>query len=160
MHISIFDSHLNCRLQNLMLWTLAKILLFGKVLTLPNNTMSWQLCQSKFFTNYHMERRTLKKTFSPPLTLFSTLLKLFRFLLYTFVFCKCFQSNRLPHLSPNFNPFPNKPWFSRVCSASLIKTLWEKKKLLITSNFSFSQSVFYWFGELSAIFLKFKSVVC
>ena len=49
------------------------------------------------------------------------------------------------------NPFPNKPWFLRVCSRSLSKTLWEKEKLLITSNFSFSHSVFYLFGELSVI---------
>ena len=41
------------------------------------------------------------------------------------------------------NPFPNKPWFLRVCSTSLLKTLWEKEKLLVTSNFSFSHSVFY-----------------
>ena len=39
----------------------------------------------------------------------------------------------------NINPFPNKPWFLRVCSTSLLKTLWEKEKLLVTSNFSFSQ---------------------
>ena len=44
------------------------------------------------------------------------------------------------------NPFPNKPWFLRVCSTSLAKTLWEKEKLLVTSNFSFSHSVFYPFG--------------
>ena len=31
------------------------------------------------------------------------------------------------------NPFPNKPWFLRVCSSSLFKTLWEKEKLLITA---------------------------
>ena len=41
-----------------------------------------------------------------------------------------------------FNPFPNKPWFLRVCSTSLLKTLWEKEKLLVTSNFFFSNSVF------------------
>ena len=58
------------------------------------------------------------------------------------------------------NPFQNKPWFFRVCSTSLLKTLWEKEKLLVTSNFSFSQSVFYLFGELLAIFIKFKIVVC
>ena len=40
------------------------------------------------------------------------------------------------------NPFPNKPWFSNVCSVSLLKTLWEKEKLLITSDFSFSPLVF------------------
>ena len=25
----------------------------------------------------------------------------------------------------SLNPFPNKPWFLCVCSASLLKTLWE-----------------------------------
>ena len=60
---------------------------------------------------------------------------------------------------PQFNPFPNKPWFLRVCSTSLLKTLWEKEKLLVTSNFSFSHSVFYLFGELSPIFVKIKIVV-
>ena len=42
-----------------------------------------------------------------------------------------------------FNPFPNKPWFLRVCSSYLLKTLEEKEKLLITSNFSYSLSIFY-----------------
>ena len=44
--------------------------------------------------------------------------------------------------STNINPFPNKPWFLRVCSTSLLKTLWEKEKLLVTSNFSFLQQCF------------------
>ena len=47
-----------------------------------------------------------------------------------------------------------------VSAVSLLKTLWEKEKLLATSNFSFSRSVFYPFGKLSAIFIKFKIVVC
>ena len=59
-----------------------------------------------------------------------------------------------------FNPFPNKPWFLRACSKSLLKTLWEKEKLLVTSNFSFSRSVFSPFGEHSLIFIKFEIVVC
>ena len=59
-----------------------------------------------------------------------------------------------------FNPFRNKPWFLCVCSTSLLKTLWEKEKLLVTSNFSFSHSVFYPFGELSGILIKFEIVVC
>ena len=59
-----------------------------------------------------------------------------------------------------FNPFPNKPWFLRVCSTSLLKTLWEKEKLLVMSNFSFSHSVFYPFGKLSAILINFEIVVC
>ena len=58
------------------------------------------------------------------------------------------------------NPFQNKPWFLHVCSTSLLKTLWEKEKLLVTSDFSFSHSVFYQFAELSAIFIKFETVVC
>ena len=63
-------------------------------------------------------------------------------------------------LIPILNPFPNKAWFLRVCSTSLLKTLWEKEKLLVTSNFSFSRSVFYLFGELSVIFIKFGIAVC
>ena len=35
-----------------------------------------------------------------------------------------------------------------VSSTSLLKTLWDKQKLLVTSNFSFSHSVFHSFGEL------------
>ena len=58
------------------------------------------------------------------------------------------------------NPFANKPWFLRVCSLSLLKTLWEKEKLLIMSNFSFSHSIFCPFGELTAIFINFKIVSC
>ena len=57
------------------------------------------------------------------------------------------------------NPFPNKPWFLRVCSTSLLKTLWEKEKLLVMSNFSFSNIVFCPFWELSVIFIKFKIVI-
>ena len=41
-----------------------------------------------------------------------------------------------------------------------LKTLSEKEKLLVTSNFSFSHSVFYLFRELSVIFIKFQIVVC
>ena len=58
------------------------------------------------------------------------------------------------------NPFPNKPWFLHVCRTHLLKTLWEKEKLLVMSNFSFSHSVFYPFGQLSAILIKLKIVVC
>ena len=57
------------------------------------------------------------------------------------------------------NPFPNKPWFLCVCCTSLLKTLWEKEKLLVMSNFSFSHSVFFQSRDLSAIFIKFV-VVC
>ena len=50
------------------------------------------------------------------------------------------------------------PDFLRICSrsTSLLETLWEKEKLLVTSTFSFSHSVFYPFGEFSAISLNLK----
>ena len=41
-----------------------------------------------------------------------------------------------------FKPFRNKPWFLSVCNTNLLKTQWEKEKLLVTSNFSFFHSVF------------------
>ena len=37
-----------------------------------------------------------------------------------------------------------------------METLWEKEKLLVTSNFSFSHSVFYPSDELSAFSIKFE----
>ena len=48
------------------------------------------------------------------------------------------------------NPSPKKPWFLHVCGTSRLKTLWEKEKLLATSNFYFSYSVF----------LPFKKTFC
>ena len=41
------------------------------------------------------------------------------------------------------NPFPHNDAFWRPWETSLLKTLWKKEKLLVTSNFSFSHSVFY-----------------
>ena len=38
-----------------------------------------------------------------------------------------------------FNPLPHNNTFWRLWETSLLKTLWEKEKLLVTSNFSFSQ---------------------
>ena len=46
---------------------------------------------------------------------------------------------------------------------SAVQVFWKhcgKRRNCVTSNFSFSNSVFYPFGELSAIFIKFKYVVC
>ena len=79
------------------------------------------------------------------------------FIMSNFVVHVCYLHFALLFL---FKPFPNKPWFLLVCRTSLLKTPWEKEKLLVTSNFSFSHSVFYPFGELSAFFIKFEIVVC
>ena len=66
-----------------------------------------------------------------------------------------------PELMCLFNPFTNKPWFLRVCSTSLLKTLREKencsKRL---RQFLFSHSIFKPYGKPSAIFIKFEIVVC
>ena len=66
------------------------------------------------------------------------------------LFPQCLQKNLFLQVVTRqhclINSFPNKPWFSCVCSTSLLKTLWEKEKLLVMSNFSFSHSVFYPFG--------------
>ena len=82
------------------------------------------------------------------------------------LFPQCFHKACLPGASIGVivwewvNPSPNKPWFLCLCSTSLLKTLKVKEKMLVMSYFSFSHSVFYPFGELSAIFIKFKIVVC
>ena len=59
------------------------------------------------------------------------------------------------------NPFPNKPWFLHVFSTNLLKTQCEKEKLLVTSNFSFSHSVFHPFWQNFIHFhLNFKIGIC
>ena len=63
------------------------------------------------------------------------------------------------HATFSINPFPNNPWFLHVCSKGLLKTPREKEKLLVTSSFSFSHSVFYSFGEPSAIFIKLEGQI-
>ena len=54
------------------------------------------------------------------------------------------------------NSFQNKLLFKLVRSMGLYEILWEKEKLLVTSNFSFSHGVFYHFGVHSNIFINFK----
>ena len=82
------------------------------------------------------------------------------------LFPQCFQKAfYLGYLGPlkvgiwqqRVNPFPNKPWFSRVCYTSLYKTPWEKEKLLVTSNFSFSHNVFLPFWRTSRHFPQIKN---
>ena len=40
------------------------------------------------------------------------------------------------------DPFPNNPWFSQPWAIGLLKTLWEKEKMLVTSIFSHFDNVF------------------
>ena len=46
-----------------------------------------------------------------------------------------------------------------MSAVQVLKTLLEKEKLLVMSNFNFSHSVFYPLGKLSYIFIKLKIVV-
>ena len=43
----------------------------------------------------------------------------------------------------SLNPLPHNDDFLRTGENSLLKTLWEKKKMLVTSIFFFSHNVFY-----------------
>ena len=55
------------------------------------------------------------------------------------------------------NPFPNKPWFLRVCSTSLTVG---KGEIARNEQFLLFPHCFYQFGELFAISIKFEIVVC
>ena len=79
-----------------------------------------------------------------------------------FVFARIMRLFGLKILSETrvFFDTPNITKHIYLDITSLLKTLWEKEKSLITSNFSFSHSVFYSFGELSAIFIKLKIFIC
>ena len=57
---------------------------------------------------------------------------------------------------PRFKTFANNPCFLCVCRTGLLKTPWKKEKLLVTSNFSFSHSVFYPYREPSATLINLK----
>ena len=102
----------------------------------------WELCLGTLFGKSRKHYGKRRKCWLPP-----------AFSPFPMMFSKTFFLSVV-------NPFPNKPGFLRVCSTGLLKTQWEKEKLLVTSNFSFSHRVFYSLRELSTIFIKFKIVVC
>ena len=61
------------------------------------------------------------------------------------------------------NPFPNRPWFLSVCNTTTTRVLENnvgKGEIACNKQFSFSHSVFYLLGELSAIFIQPKILVC
>ena len=64
-----------------------------------------------------------------------------------------------PYTRTILNPFSKQALVLCVCSRDLLKTLWEKEKLLVTSNFSFSRSVFYPVWRTFSHFYQFKMVV-
>ena len=70
-------------------------------------------------------------------------------------------ANSLPSKSVNLNqPFPEQALVFMCLQYKSFWKHWEKEKLLVTSNFSFSHSVFYLSGELPDVFINFKIVDC
>ena len=110
------------------------------------------LLSSQCFLHYLVLIFHFKCTLKCPLQLVSILTSL--------KFCSLVTFGQYSAPQYCFHTFPKKPWFICVCSTTLLKTIWEKEKLLIMSNFYFSHSVYYSFGELSAVFIKYEIVVC
>ena len=111
------------------LWKIVKMLVTG-IFSFTRNvsfTINDQSCQ--FAIKHHSFILSIKDSNHQSLLNFFTFYKL-KIRLYVMVWILSTQS---------VNTFPNKPWILCVCSLSLLKTLWEKEKLLVTSNFSFSQ---------------------
>ena len=68
------------------------------------------------------------------------------FININFVVCTTDSLNLVKAKSVLFsrvNSLLHNPDFKRPCIRSLLKTLWEKEKMLVTSIFSFSHNVFY-----------------
>ena len=59
----------------------------------------------------------------------------------------------------NALPFPKQVLVFTCLQYKYLETLWEKDKLLVTSIFPFSNSVFYPFGDLFIILSNFKIVL-
>ena len=102
---------------------------------------------SNIFNLENLKINLLPTKFTDLVPSFSIILHLFGSLHHKMGCCSFLETPKMikkyQNLTCELNPFPNKPWFLRVCSASLLKTLWEKDELLVTSNSSFSHSVFY-----------------
>ena len=115
---------------------------------------SFSLEESKICCLGKGQSHTAIDSFTKPYSLLMTWERFF-FLQHCRKIVRCwlsaFSSISTSLLATNFNLLSNKPWFLHVCKTRFLKTLSEKKKLLIVSNFSFSNSVLYPFGELSAI---------
>ena len=58
------------------------------------------------------------------------------------------------------NPLPCNAAFWLTKDMQLWKTVWEKEKLLVTINFSFSHTVFYPMGHLFFVSNALSNVVC
>ena len=81
-------------------------------------------------------------------------------ILFFSAFLLCVTSTYCSILRMNSKPFPKQSLVFTCLRYKSFENTGKREKLLVTSNFSFSHSIFYWFGELSTTFIKFEIVVC
>ena len=109
---------------------------------------------------YKSFENTVEKGFSPFPTMFSTLPYRNFIFSVTFILSSAnafhFGWSKILLFGKELTLSEISPPLYMPSSIRLLKTLWEKEKLLITRNFSFSHSVFYPFGDFSATFIEFK----
>ena len=70
--------------------------------------------------------------------------------------------NRLPFLTKKTLPltlYSIDTYFNTSTTDNFLKTLWEKKKLLVTSNFFFSHNVFYSIRKLYPPFVNIFDII-
>ena len=104
--------------------------------------MKWQRVLQKGRKHFGKTRNCSLQARSPFLTVFSKDMYVRHIKKQGFVWERVNAlSNNNCRFSQN-NPFPNKSWLLCVCITRLLKTLWEKEKLLVTSNFSFFPQCF------------------
>ena len=83
--------------------------------------------------------------------------KLKNYKLLSIEFCQMVGAGNKPTLLTLSH---TSPGFYLSAEQVFLKTLWEKEKLLVMSNYSFSHSGFYPFGKHPTIFIQFEIVVC
>ena len=137
------------KLFNSQSWRI-KMLLDGKVLHTSNS--SHLFCHLYHTINLNVKPFWIRNN-KRNLYMFN-----FNFFFRVFHYWNCYSIIGLS-IEYSIKPFPHNDTFWRPWERSLLKTLWEKEKLLVTSNFSFTHSVFYLIKELPAIFIKFNIVV-
>ena len=117
----------HCHLQTLSVWKSLKFVFWESICRWQRKCYS-AISFGKGRKHFGNERKSCIRAFSP--------------------FSQMFTKVSFPvQLKLGFvNPFPHSDTFWCPRETSVLKTQWEKEKLLITSNFSFFHSVFYPFG--------------
>ena len=128
--IAPFKQYLSSYLQMLSTWTWPKFCCVVKVYLMSDHKF-WNVSNQKYLQTtiqYVVRKRRIIYQYDRK------------------IHCRQRTSFSLTVTHATLNPFPHNDTFWRPWETTLLKTLWEKEKLLVTSNFSFSHSVFYPFG--------------